>query len=192
MNSETPASRPGPADSGDAGVPDGYLDLGALYVPKVPGLLLRGKLESDGQTLRQVLLLLGTSGIAVSVAAAPKSGNSWPELAAQIEASIEGNGGTAEEVTGPYGMEIKAGIPQASPNGKNALVPTRIIGIDGPRWVARIDVQGAAAAGDPEQSAAIEDLIDRLIVNRGGEPKIRFDLMPLRLPKEAVSADETE
>lgn len=192
MSTEVPEQRPGPADAGGAGVPDGYLDLGALYVPKVSGLQLRGKLEPDGQTLRQVLLLLGTSGIAVSVAAAPKSGNAWPELAAQIEASIEGNGGKAEEVAGPYGMEIKAQIPQASPNGKSALVPTRIIGVDGPRWVARIDVQGAAASGDPEESRAIEELIDRLVVNRGNEPRIRFDLMPLRLPKEAASLNETE
>ncbi len=192
MNTEESARRQGPRDSGGGGVPDGYLDLGALYVPKVSGLQLRGKLEDDGQTLRQVLLRLGTSGIAVSVAAAPKSGNAWPELAAQIEASIEGGGGKAEEFTGPYGMEIRAQIPQVSPNGKPTMIPTRIIGIDGPRWVVRIDVQGAAATGDPEQSAPIEDLIDQLVVNRGGEPRIRFDLMPLRLPKEAASLNETE
>ncbi len=184
-------TRPGPSDSEGKPVPEGYLDLGALYVPKIPGLQLRGKLEADKQTLRQVLLVLGASGISVSVAAAPKSGNSWPELAAQIEGAIEGAGGTTDEVEGPYGLEIRAQIAQQAPNGKSMLVPVRIIGVDGPRWITRIDIQGSAVNGSPEQVAACEDLIDRLIVNRGNEPRIRFDLMPLRLPKEAASLNET-
>lgn len=183
--------RSGPSDSEGRPVPDGYLDLGALYVPKIPGLQLRGKLEADKQTLRQVLLVLGASGVGVSVAAAPKSGNAWPELSAQIEAAIEGAGGKTEEIEGPYGLEIRAQIAQQTPSGKVTYVPLRIIGAEGPRWVTRIDIQGAAAAGDAEQQAACEDLIDRLIVNRGDEPRIRFDLMPLHLPKEAAALNET-
>ncbi len=192
MTNESHSDAPGPVDSLGEEPPEGYLDLGALYVPKVPGMQLRGKLEADKETLRQVLLVLGNSGVAVSVAAAPKSGNAWPELAAQIEASIEGNGGEAAEVSGRYGLEIAAKIPQPGPGGKKVLVPMRIIGVEGPRWVARIDIQGSAAAGDPEQTKACEDLIDRLIVNRGSEPRIRFDLMPMRLPREAGAVDETE
>lgn len=182
--------RPGPSDSGGAPVPDGYLDLGALYVPKVPGLQLQGRLEPDKQTLRQVMLVLGESGIIISVAAAPKSGNSWPELAAQIEASIQSDGGTAEEVEGPYGLEIDARLPQPTPSGKTALMPNRIIGVDGPRWVTRIDVHGAAATGDAAQRKACEDLIDALIVNRGDQPHIRFELLPLHLPPEAKALNE--
>lgn len=168
-------------------MPEGYLDLGALYVPRITGLQLRGKLEADKETLHQVLLVLGASGVGVSVAAAPKSGGSWPELAAQIEAAIQGNGGEAEEVQGPYGLEIIAKIAQQAPGGKTVLVPMRIVGCEGPRWVTRLDIQGAAASGDAEQTAACEDLIDRLIVNRGDSPKIRHDLLPLRLPKEATA-----
>ena len=176
----------GPSDSGGHPVPDGYLDLGALFVPRIPGLQLRGKFEADKETLHQVLLVLGASGVAVSVAAAPKSGGSWPGLAAQIEASVEAAGGEAEEVSGPYGLEIHAKLAQLTPNGKTVLMPMRILGVEGPRWVARLDIQGPAAAGDAEQLEAVEDLIDRLIVNRGESARIKHDLLPLRLPKEAA------
>lgn len=179
----------GPRDSGGAPAPSGYVDLGALYVPRLPGLQLRGKFEADKTTLFRMLLVLGTSGVTVSVAAAPKSGGAWSELSDQIESSIVAGGGVVERQVGPYGNELHAKVAASLPDGTKGFSPLRIIGVEGPRWVARLDIAGAAASGNDGQMAACEALIDQLIINRGDSPRIRFEVLPLTLPKDATSVD---
>ncbi len=179
----------GPADSEGRGAPQGYVDLGSLYVPRLPGLQLRGKVGPDKTTLNRILLVLGSSGITVSVAAAPKSAGAWEELSGQISTSISAAGGQVTKSEGPFGQELNARIGVQLPDGTKGLTPLRVIGVEGPRWVLRIDVQGAAAAGNEEEAAACEDLIRSLIVNRGSEPKIRFEILPLTLPKDAAAQD---
>lgn len=182
------ASR-GPKDSGSSTVPPGYLDLGAVYVPRVPGLQLRGKFEADKQTLHRVLLVLGSSGVTVSVAAAPKSGGAWEILRGQIADSITNAGGQVEATEGPYGVELHAKIAATLPDGSTGYSPLRVIGVEGPRWIARLDIQGSAARSDVEATKACEILIDQLLINRGSEPKIRFEVLPLTLPKDAKGID---
>lgn len=182
------ASR-GPQDSGGNTVPSGYLDLGAVYVPRVPGLQLRGKFEADKATLHRVLLVLGSSGVTVSVAAAPKSGGAWEILRGQIASSIMNAGGHVEAKEGPYGVELHAKIAATLPDGSTGYSPLRVIGVEGPRWIARLDIQGGAAGSDVEATAACEALIDQLLVNRGSEPKIRFEVLPLTLPTDAKGID---
>ncbi len=183
--------RVGPLDSEGHGPPQGYVDLGSLYVPPVPGMQVRALFEADGKTLHRIQLILGTSGIRISVAAAPRSGGVWDELRGQLMESVEKQGGSHQEVEGRYGMEILARLPVELPNGARGFTPTRFIGVEGPRWVVRLDVQGAAAAGDPEQVAICDAVIDRLIVNRGGEPRVRLSLLPLQLPKDVSPAGES-
>ena len=187
---ESEAPDLGPQDAGSGDVPEGYLDLGALYVPRIKGLQIRGNFEPDKVTLKRVLLVLGTSGITVSVAAAPKSSGSWPELAEQISQAITGAGGKVEEVQGRYGLELSARVATPLPDGKVGLAPLRIIGVEGPRWLVRIDMQGAAAAGDKAQARALEALIDTLMVKRDDAPRIRFELLPLRLPREVLQSSD--
>lgn len=64
------------------------------------------KSEADKTTLFRMLLVLGTSGVTVSVAAAPKSGGAWSELSDQIETSIVSAGGVVKRQVGPYGTEL--------------------------------------------------------------------------------------
>lgn len=179
----------GPKDSDGKTVPAGYLDLGAVYVPRVPGLQLRGKFEADKVTLHRVLLVLGSSGVTVSVAAAPKSGGAWDILRDQIAGSITNAGGQVESKTGPYGVELHAKIAATLPDGSKGYSPLRVIGVEGPRWIARLDIQGSAARSDAAAAAACEELIDRLLINRGNDPKIRFDVLPLTLPTDAKGID---
>lgn len=179
----------GPKDSGGQPAPKGYLDLGALYVPRVPGLQLRGKFEKGKSTLSRMLLVLGSTGITASVAAAPKSGGAWEELLGQIEGAFRAAGGEAERVEGPYGTELSVRAASVLPDGTKGFTPLRIVGVEGPRWLIRLDIQGAAVTGDTAQKDSAEQLIDGLIVNRGSEPKIRFELLPFTLPSEAALTD---
>lgn len=179
----------GPRDAEGKSVPSGYLDLGAVYVPRVPGLQLRGKFEADKATLHRVLLVLGSSGVTVSVAAAPKSGGAWDILRGQIADSITKAGGQVESKTSPYGVELHAKIAATLPDGSTGYSPLRVIGVEGPRWIARLDIQGSAALSDAAAAAACEELIDQLLINRGSEPKIRFEVLPLTLPTDAKGID---
>lgn len=189
--SDVEESARGPRDSEGLPAPDGYVDLGALYVPRLPGLQLRGKFEADKSTLYRMLLVLGTSGVTVSVAAAPKSGGAWTELSDQIAASISASGGVVEKVDGRYGTELRAKVGATLPDGTKGYSPLRIVGVEGPRWIARLDIAGAAAAGDAKAMEACEKLIDSLIVNRGDSPRIRFEVLPLTLPRDAMGVDGT-
>lgn len=174
----------GPKDSGGRPAPKGYVDLGSLYVPSVSGMQLRAQFESDKETVRRILLIVGTSGIQVTVAAAPRSGGVWDELREQIQTSFVQAGGKAEIVEGRYGKEIRGLTAVKLPNGATGMSPVRIIGIEGPRWLVRIDIQGAAAAGDEEQAANCDEIIDQLIIHRGSEPRVRLEGLPMRLPRE--------
>lgn len=181
----------GPKDSGDAGPPPGYVDLGSLFVPPVPGMQVRAQFEADGKTLHRIQLVLGTSGIRVSVAAAPRSGGVWTELREQFSESVRQQGGSVEEAEGRYGTELQVRLPVQLPNGSQGFSPMRFIGIEGPRWIVRLDIQGAAAAGDAEQIEACDKVIDQLIVNRGSEPRVRLSLLPMQLPKDAAKLGES-
>lgn len=180
---------PGPRDSGGEPAPRGYLDLGPLYVPSIAGLQLRAQFEADKTTLRRILLVAGTSGVQVSVFAAPRSGGQWPGLIQQITESLNQDGGEVTIVQGRYGDELHAKVPMRLPNGATGFSPVCIIGVEGPRWLLRIDMQGAAAAGDEAQLAVCYDIIDQLIVHRGKEPRVPLEMLPLRLPKGAVASD---
>ncbi len=187
---ESVEDRVGPRDSDGEPIPAGYVDLGSLFVPPVPGMQVRAQFEADGKTLHRIMLVLGTSGIRVSVAAAPRSGGVWDELRAQLAHGVENQGGKVSEVEGRYGTELRVQLPVQLPNGSQGFTPMRFIGVEGPRWVTRLDIQGAAASGDAAQEEACDDVIDRLIVNRGGEPRVRLSLLPLQLPREAAAAAE--
>lgn len=180
----------GPRDSAGERSPAGYVDLGVLYVPRIPGLKFQWKTPgADQMTISSIQMVLGSSAVSATLAAAPKSGGAWEELMDQITASLEGSGGSVERVQGPYGEELRARVPLALPGGAKGVAPIRVVGVEGPRWVLRLDITGAAAAGDPLQIAACEALIDRLIVNRGTHPWIRLQVLPLTLPKGAGTAN---
>ena len=54
--------------------------MGAILLPSRPGMQLRTQVADDGTTVLQILVVLGNSGIQMSVAAAPRSGGVWDEL----------------------------------------------------------------------------------------------------------------
>ena len=176
---------PGPLDGNDVDTGSGYVDLGSLQVPAVQGLQVRAELAADKKTVQRVQLVLGQSGLQVQLAAAPKSGGVWDEVRAGIREGLESQGGQVVEQQTRYGTELTATLPMDMPDGTKGAVPIRIIGREGPRWFARIDVMGPATH-DEEAWLPLQDVLDRLVVKRGTEPRPRLDLLPLSLPSAAV------
>ena len=61
-------SEPGPRNYGDVDTSEGYVDMGAILFPARPGMQLRTQVADDGTTVLQILVVLGNSGIQMSVA----------------------------------------------------------------------------------------------------------------------------
>ena len=81
-------SEPGPRNYGDVDTSEGYVDMGAILFPA--GRVCSCAPKSPTRyTVLQILVVLGNSGIQMSVAAAPRSGGVWEELREEIRKGFE-------------------------------------------------------------------------------------------------------
>ncbi len=177
----------GPWDSSDA--PDDdlqRLDLGGLLVPVPPDTEVRVDMSGEGQVVAATLVHHG-SAVQVNAFAAPRSEGIWSEVLTEIAASLTGDGGQAETIHGPYGVELVAMVPTEVPEQGVMLAPARFVGIDGPRWFLRALFTGAAAS-DPEAAAPLEAALRAVVVVRGADPMAVRDPLPLQLPPQAQQA----
>lgn len=171
----------GPWDAAEKPELGARLDLGAVRVPGLPGMQLRMEMDRNGA--RAVAANLGHEGSALQVQAfaAPRTTGIWDELRAELAASVARQGGTADEVEGPFGTELLARLPVRTTEGRTGHRPARFIGVDGPRWFLRGVLTGRAAV-EPEAAAALEGVFADVVVVRGEEARAPRDLLPLHLP----------
>lgn len=203
----------GAGSEDDAGVPDGSddaggrgtargpwdvsevpdlgarLDLGPLRVPGLPGMQLRMEVDPNGRPVA-ANLGLEASALQIQVFAAPRTMGIWDELRAELAASVTRQGGTADEVPGPFGTELVARLPVRTRDGRSGHRPARFIGVDGPRWFVRGVLTGRAAV-DPEAGRALEAIFAEIVVVRGSEARPPRDLLPLHLPGRGPGAPAT-
>lgn len=163
--SEVPAIRP-------------YVDLGAIKVLPREGLQLRLDVEEGSKRIVAVSLDFQDSTLQVQAFSAPKASGVWLGIVNQIETQLASQGTTFERVDGVFGPELLATVPG------NTTAKMRFIGVDGPRWVLRGIVSGAAL-GDSAKMTAIEDLFRSLVIVRGEMPMPPRELLPLRVPAGA-------
>jgi len=181
----TPSPR-GPWDAADVDDEINRLDLGPLQVPVPAGCEIRVEVQED-HTVTAATLIQGNSALQMHVFAAPRTEGIWVDVRDEIVDSLRGSGGSAEPADGPFGPELKARIPAEVPGQGVQLQPARFVGVDGPRWFLRGLFTGPAAT-DPVQAGVLESAFRDVVVVRGGEAMAPRDLLPLRLPKEALAA----
>ncbi len=166
--SEVPAIRP-------------YVDLGSLKVLPREGLALRLDVEEGSQRLVALSLDYLDSTLQVQAFSAPKSSGVWGSILNQTRTQLAAQGASAELVQGYFGPELLAELAAADGGAPQVM---RFIGVDGPRWVLRGIVTGAANS-DAKVSAAIDELFKSLVVVRGDMPMPPRELLPLRVPANA-------
>jgi len=190
---EVPARDRGPWDEQEVTEPGTRVDLGALWIPGRPGLKVRLEMEKRTQQIVAASVSAAGSALQLQAFAAPRSGGLWDELRPEIAASVEKQGGTADEVDGPFGREILARLPVTTQDGRMGHRPARFIGVDGPRWFLRGVMSGKAAI-DPDAAADLEELFADVVVIRGEEARPPRDVLPLRVParKDEEAAEEGE
>lgn len=176
----TPRAR-GPWDVGE--VPDRgkRVDLGPLWLPGREGMELRMEVEKTSRLVTAAAISLHGSALQLQVFAAPRTEGIWDEIRTEIAESVTKQGGSAEDVVGPFGRELLARVPVRTPEGRTGHRPARFIGYDGPRWFLRGVLTGRAAA-EEEAAAELEGVFADVVVVRGTEARAPRDLLPLTLP----------
>lgn len=170
------------ADEGE----DGYIDLGGLVIKGATGVELRLQVENQQGSVAAVMLAAPDGGLELKAFASPRSGGIWREVRADIAAEAARMGGTVTESDGEFGTEVLLKVPIRTPDGRSGSQTSRIVGVEGPRWLLRGTFLGKAAT-QPDPEGALETAFRDVIVVRGGEPMAPREMIPMQMPAQAQS-----
>lgn len=188
---EAPAATPaeprtdGPFDESQvAGDGVQRVDLGCLLIAPSEGRELRLQVDEKSGNVQAVMLTGQDGALEMQPFAAPRNGDLWGTVRPQIQADITGRGGQAEEREGRFGTELVCQVPVKKPDGTVGLQPSRIIGINGERWMLRASFMGRPAL-QPEASQDWEDALATVVVRRGAGAMPVGEPIPATLPDQA-------
>jgi hypothetical protein len=182
---EAPARPDGPWDVSERPDTDDYIDLGGLRLPGRDGMELRLEVDEGSGVVNGVAVVLGGSAVLLHAYAAPRSEGIWDEIRAEIAGGVTRQGGTADEVPGPFGRELVVRVPVRTADGRTGHQAQRFVGVDGPRWFLRAVIQGPAVH-DPEAAGVLESVVRDVVVVRGAEAMAPREVLPLRLPQSVA------
>ncbi|MBO0846691.1 MAG: DUF3710 domain-containing protein [Nocardioides sp.] len=178
-------SASGPWDSDeqpDDGLP--RVDLGSLRVAPREGAELRLQVDEATGQVQSVMLAADEGALELRAFAAPRNGDLWSEVRPQIAADVAQHGGTATEREGRWGTELVCQMQVVLPDGTQAIQPSRIVGVNGARWLLRATFLGQPAV-EPDTAGPWEDSLATVVVHRGGQAMPVGDALPLVLPDDA-------
>ena len=171
----------GPFDVADVDDDLPRVDLGAIQVPGVQGMELRMEVDKATSTISAASVLFDGSSLQIQAFAAPRTEGIWDEIRHEIAESVTQQGGSVDDLPGPFGRELLARLPTRSPEGRTSHRPARFIGADGPRWFLRGVITGRAAV-EPAAAELLERVFGATVVVRGNDARPPRDLLALRLP----------
>jgi hypothetical protein len=176
-------SAQGPWDS-DESPDDGLdrVDLGSLRIAPVEGTELQLQVDEQTGQVQAAMLASPEGALELRAFAAPRNGDLWTEVRPQIAADVAQHGGTATERDGRWGIELVCQMQVVGPDGSRAIQPSRIVGINGGRWLLRATFLGRPAV-EPEDAGAWEDALAAVVVHRGSHAMPSGDALPLVLPQ---------
>lgn len=174
-----PAPEHSPRDARDVTSDEGYLRLGAIWVPAVEGMMLTFEMDQSQSLVTAVQVVRGDSALQLQAFAAPRSAGIWDEIRDEIAEGLRAQGSSATEETGEFGTELVV------ETGSGVM---RFVGVDGPRWFLRGVLSGRAAV-DPAAAAPLRELFTHLVVDRGDEPMGPRELLPLTLPNDDSASE---
>ncbi|WP_231123784.1 DUF3710 domain-containing protein [Nocardioides sambongensis] len=165
------------------------LDLGALLLAPSPGRDLRVQVDEKSGTVRAVLLADQSGAVELRAFAAPRNGDLWSEVRPQIAADTARRGGTATEREGRFGTELVCEVQVKRSDGAQGTQVSRVVGVNGPRWLLRATFLGEPAR-DAAAAAAWDDTLNGVVVRRGDHAMPVGEQLPLALPEGIERADK--
>lgn len=184
LPSERATAADGPYDVAERPDLDGRLDLGSLRVRLVEGAQVSFATDKERTVVHGVTLRTADSLLFIELFAAPRTLDVWDDIRTEMREALAEQGAIAEEGTGPFGPEIIARQVVQRSDGSTERVPTRLIGIDGPRWFVRATASGALGAlvGAQRRRHPLENALADLVVVRDGAPRAPRSRIDLALP----------
>jgi hypothetical protein len=161
------------------------VDLGSLLIVPEPGRELRIQVDEATGNVQSVVIAGSDGALELRAFAAPRGGDLWSEARPQIASEVAQSGGTATEREGPWGTEL---ICRVGPKGGNTQV-TRVIGINGPRWMLRASLLGQPAV-KPDEAGAWEESIRKIAVHRGAQAMPVGESLPVVMPPQARRVEQ--
>ncbi|GAB6985046.1 DUF3710 domain-containing protein [Nocardioides pyridinolyticus] len=178
----------GPATGGPYDVDDltedearALTDLGAILIPPAEGVELRVQVDERTEQVQSVLLAGEEGAVEIRAFAAPRGGDLWGEVRPRLAADFAQRGGTASEAEGRFGTEVHGRLTVTAPDGRTGTQVSRIIGVNGPRWMLRATLLGKPAV-ESESAGPWEDLIAAIAVRRGSQAMPSGAELPVVLP----------
>ncbi|MGV3562417.1 MAG: DUF3710 domain-containing protein [Nocardioides sp.] len=167
-------------------LPEGVqrVDLGSLLITPTSGTELRLQVDEASGDVQAVLLTAPDGALELRAFAAPRHGDLWSEVRPQIASDMAQRGGTATEVEGVWGPELACELTRTLTDGRTGQQRSRIIGINGTRWMLRATLIGGAAR-DGENRARWDAVIRTVVVRRGEGAMPVGEPLPLSLPEGA-------
>ena len=179
------ATAAGPYDADE--LPDDgveRVDLGSLLIHPEQGRELRLQVDEKSGKVQSVVLAGADGAIELRAFAAPRNGDLWSEVRPQIVADMAQRGGTATEREGPFGTELVCQVQVQQGESGTAVQPSRIVGINGPRWLLRATFLGRPAV-EVEGADEWEQTVTKVAVRRGAHAMAVGEPLPVVLPENA-------
>jgi len=160
------------------------INLGGMILTPMENSEVRLQLDDQTGQILAVVVVGQEAAVEVRAFAAARNGERWAQLLPQVVQAAIDAGGKAEQSDGPFGTELICEVPAIDPDGVAGQLVTRVVGIDGPRWLLRVTFMGRPATDDAA-AAQWENYIRTIVVNRGSGAMAPGVELPLSLPPDA-------
>jgi hypothetical protein len=160
------------------------IDLGGLVVTGHPALEVQLQVDETTGSVAAVLLAGEEGAVELRPFAAPRGGDIWADFRRQIAAEVTQHGGTVDEDEGPWGPELRVMLPVQLPDGQTGTQPSRVLGIQGPRWLLRATLFGRPAL-EPSEDGDVETALRSVVVVRGSTAMSPGEPIPMQVPADA-------
>jgi hypothetical protein len=160
------------------------VDLGSIALAPFPDRELRLQVDEASGAVQAALLTAEDGALELRAFAAPRNGDLWGDVRPQLAADVQRRGGTVTEREGRWGSELVCQLGVQLPDGQNGVQVSRIIGINGPRWMLRATLLGRPAV-DGDYAESWEDGLADVVVRRGAGAMPVGEALPLTLPPQA-------
>ncbi|SFC00587.1 Protein of unknown function [Nocardioides terrae] len=160
------------------------VDLGSIALAPFPGRELRLQVDEASGAVQAALLTSDEGALELRAFAAPRNGDLWSEVRPQLAADVQARGGQVAEREGRWGPELLCQLGVQLADGQSGTQVSRIIGINGPRWLLRATLLGRPAV-DEEYAQPWEDGLTDVVVRRGEGAMPVGEALPLTLPPQA-------